>query len=204
MAQIHSIGSKRPRLGWNDDSLTVAAMALLTVGCAAPEVIAEADDGSEMWLPNLLSRYVIVYFYTRDESPGCTLAACNFNGGLYELEALKAEVIGIYTQDAEAHRRLRQNHGIHFPLSSDPNRATAQRCGVTRLLFGLLPANRRTSLLVDPDGKIAEVWPRVRPSGHYNEVLASPRRPSRRPAQRRRAHTLRRQSQLPRGTRACP
>ncbi len=150
-------------------------MSLLTPGDVAPEVAGRRPDGSPLHLGDLRGRWVLVYFYPKDDTPGCTAEACSLNDNLQDLTASGADVIGVSTDSWESHARFSEKHGLRFALAADPDKSVAQAYGVGRML-GLLPLFKRVSFLVDPDGRIAQVWPSVKPATHAAEVLATVRR----------------------------
>jgi peroxiredoxin Q/BCP len=150
-------------------------MALLTPGTPAPDLEARAADGRAVRLSELRGRHVLVYFYPRDNTPGCTAEACSLNRHLDELGDCGADVIGVSTDSEDSHRRFAQRHGLGFALASDQDRSISRAYGVGRVL-GVLPMVQRVSFLVTPDGTVAEVWPSVTPSRHAAEVLEAVRR----------------------------
>lgn len=150
-------------------------MALLPVGAAAPDFEARRLDGSAVRLTDLRGRFVLVYFYPKDMTPGCTTEACSLNDGLDQLQDCGAEVVGVSFDSWESHRRFQAKHQLRFPLAADGDHQVAAAFGVRRML-GLLPVASRVSFLVDPQGRIAEVWPKVRPGRHAAEVLEAVRR----------------------------
>lgn len=150
-------------------------MGLLAVGDQAPEVTATTAKGKQISLHGLRGRWVLVYFYPKDNTPGCSMEARSLNGALDDLTQLGTEVIGVSSQDEASHARFRETCGLRFPLAADTDRAVARAYGVGRML-GILPVNARVSFLVAPDGTIAEVWPHVSPARHAAEVLLTVRR----------------------------
>jgi thioredoxin-dependent peroxiredoxin len=152
-------------------------MALLPVGATAPDLEARRIDGTSVRLSELRGRYVLVYFYPKDLTPGCTTEACTLNQGLDELGESGAEVIGVSFDTWQTHQRFQAKHDLRFPLAADDDHRIAAAYGVGRML-GLLPVTNRVSFLVDPQGRIAQVWSKVRPGAHAAEVLAAVRRHS--------------------------
>jgi len=150
-------------------------MSLLSPGDSAPEVEGRRPDGTPLRLTDLRGRYVLVYFYPRDDTPGCTAEACSLNDSLQDLTESGADVIGVSTDSWDSHKRFSEKHGLGFALAADPEKAIAQAYGVGRML-GVLPLFKRVSFLVDPDGRVAEVWPGVKPARHAAEVLEAVRR----------------------------
>ncbi len=150
-------------------------MTLLSPGDPAPDLEARTADGRVVRLAELRGRHVLVYFYPKDSTPGCTTEACSLNRGLDELGDCGAEVIGVSVDGWDSHRRFAEKHGLRFALASDSDRSISRAYGVGRML-GLLPLHQRVSFLVGPDGTIAQVWPAVSPARHAQEVLEAVRR----------------------------
>ena len=149
-------------------------MGLLAVGEVAPDIVARRRDGSELRLSELRGRHVLVYFYPKDDTPGCTAEACSLNDNLAALTESGADVIGVSTDSWESHARFSEKYGLQFALASDTDGAVRAAYGVGRML-GVLPVTQRVSFLVGPDGRIVHVWPRVSPSRHAADVLAEVR-----------------------------
>ena len=150
-------------------------MALLDVGDAAPDITARRRDGSTLTLRGLRGRRVLVYFYPKDDTPGCTAEACGLNDNLDALTESGADVIGVSTDSWESHQRFSEKYGLEFALASDSDQRIRRAYGVGRML-GVLPVTQRVSFLVGPDGRVERVWPHVRASGHAAEVLDEVRR----------------------------
>jgi thioredoxin-dependent peroxiredoxin len=150
-------------------------MPLLSPGALAPDLEARTADGRTVRLSELRGRHVLVYFYPRDNTPGCTAEACSLDRHLDDLGDCGADVIGVSVDSPESHRRFAERHGLRFALASDSDRGISRAYGVGRML-GLLPLHQRVSFLVGPDGTIAQVWPSVSPARHAGEVLEAVRR----------------------------
>jgi peroxiredoxin Q/BCP len=148
---------------------TVDAGGLLAVGTAAPEFSAVAHDGKTVTLSALRGRYVVLYFYPRDDTSGCTKEACSFRDAWGELQARGVVVLGVSTQDNEAHREFAAKHALPFQLLPDTDRALT---GAYHVPVTLTMA-KRVTYLIGPDGNIAKVWPSVTPVGHAREILSS-------------------------------
>lgn len=151
-------------------------MTLLTPGTPAPDIEARRKDGDPFRLSDLRGRSVLVYFYPKDDTPGCTTESCSLNDSLDDFTAAGADVIGVSTDDWESHGRFQEKYGLKFGLASDSDGAISKAYGVGRGAGGLLPMLKRVSFLVAPDGTVAEVWPSVKPAEHAAEVLAAVRR----------------------------
>jgi thioredoxin-dependent peroxiredoxin len=142
---------------------------LLAVGAEAPDFESVAHDGKAVRLSELRGSPVVLYFYPKDETPGCTAEAEAFRDDSAELKQLGARVIGVSLDTIESHREFAQNHGLNFPLLADTNGAIAAKYGVsTRSGFA-----ERVTFIIGSDGKVARVFPEVRVGGHSDEVLVS-------------------------------
>jgi peroxiredoxin Q/BCP len=148
---------------------------MLEPGDEAPDFEARRLDGTPVRLSELRSRFVLVYFYPKDDTPGCTTEACSLNDQLGELGRSGAEVIGVSFDSWESHRRFQERYGLGFGLAADRDHRIASAYGVGRML-GVLPVARRSSFLVGPDGRIVETWPSVNPGKHAEQVLEAVRR----------------------------
>jgi peroxiredoxin Q/BCP len=142
---------------------------LLPVGAEAPDFETVAHDGTRLVLKDLRGTPVVLYFYPKDETPGCTAEAEAFRDESAALTRLGARVVGVSVDTIESHREFARNHQLSFPLVSDAGGAIATRYGVsTRSGFA-----ERTTFIIDGAGKIARVFPQVRVSGHADEVVAA-------------------------------
>ena len=150
-------------------------MARLEPGASAPSFTLPDQDGNDVSLADFAGRRVIVYFYSADDTPGCTKEACQFNDNLAAFDAADVPVIGISPDDAESHVRFRKAHGLRFPLLSDPDHAVMERYGAwgEKTLYGRKTVGVvRSTFLVDEQGRVAKAWYNVRSDGHALKVLA--------------------------------
>lgn len=150
-------------------------MALLNVGDAAPDINARRPDGTTLALSSLRGRRVLVYFYPKDDTPGCTAEACGLNDNLTALTESGADVIGVSTDSWESHQRFTKKYGLEFALASDTDQRIRKAYGVGKMM-GVLPVVQRVSFLVGPNGRIEHVWPSVNAAKHPAEVLEEVRR----------------------------
>jgi peroxiredoxin Q/BCP len=147
------------------------------IGVQAPEFCLESSKGGvkgdKVCLSGLRGRWVVVYFYPKDNTPGCTVEAIDFTKSIGDLEKLGATVVGVSRDTVESHCKFGERHKLAVLLLSDPDHAAHEAYGAWRpkTIFGkeVLGAIRCT-FLVDPDGKIAHVWPNVSVFGHIEEV----------------------------------
>jgi len=142
---------------------------LLPVGAAAPEIVAEDPKGNEVRLSQLRGRYVVVYFYPKDGTPGCTTEACAFRDAWDRFSAANVGILGVSRDSKESHRAFMVKHKLPFSLASDEDGAIERAWGVP----STLGMSQRVSFLVGPDGKVRATWPDVDPAQHAAQVLAA-------------------------------
>ncbi len=149
-------------------------MSMLEAGDLAPEVALPDDHGTIHRLADRRGAWTVVYFYPEDDTPGCTTEACGFRDLNGELEGMDARVWGVSPDGAGSHAAFRAKFGLPFTLLSDEDHAVAEAYGAWgektsygRTYLGII----RSSFLVDPDGRLAMVWPRVKADGHAEQVL---------------------------------
>ena len=151
-------------------------MAEIKVGDQAPEFETVNDKNEKVRLGDLRGRRVVLYFYPKDDTPGCTVEACNFRDNMSRLQAEGAVVLGVSLDGVESHQKFRDKFELPFTLLSDPEHEVADAYGVYgqktfmgREYMGL----DRATFLIGPDRKLEKVWPKVKPDGHADEVLAA-------------------------------
>ncbi len=155
---------------------TIPTASLPTPGTRAPEFTLAADDGTTVSLGSLAGRPVVLYFYPKDDTSGCTTEACEFRDHWHEVRRAGAMVLGVSPDGVASHQRFKAKYALPFPLLADPDHAVAERYGVWgekrmygRAYHGVL----RTTFLIDGEGRIAKVFEKVKPAGHAAEVLAA-------------------------------
>jgi peroxiredoxin Q/BCP len=150
-------------------SRTAAAPGTPAVGSAAPEIMLQNQDGRVRTLSEHRGHPVLVYFYPRDATPGCTREACALRDAWDRLQANGTVVYGISTDDVASHARFHAEHNLPFDLLSDPEETAARAYGVpVRMGFAA-----RMSFLIDAQGNVARVFPDVDPAVHADEVVAA-------------------------------
>ena len=146
----------------------------LEVGDKAPEFSLPASTGETISLASLAGRKVVLYFYPRDNTPGCIKEACGFRDSIGEFSEAGVVVLGVSADSLKSHERFIERHGLNFPLLSDQDKTVSTAYGAwgNKTVFGrAIIGMRRMSFLIDEEGKIAKVWPKVKARGHAQEVL---------------------------------
>jgi len=149
---------------------------MLEVGQIAPDFSLHDQEGQVRSLADARGRWVVVYFYPRDDTPGCTKEACAFRDGLPRFDGLNAVVWGVSADDEKAHRKFAEKFGLNFPLLVDPDKGMLEAYGawVEKSMYGKRYMGvQRITYLIDPDGKVAKAWPKVKPEEHAEEVAAA-------------------------------
>jgi peroxiredoxin Q/BCP len=149
---------------------------VLTVGDRAPAFALPATDGQEISLENLKGKKAVLYFYPKDDTSGCTREAQDFQALKAEFAAADTVVVGISADSLASHDKFRAKHGLDFALASDEARTMLDRYGVwaEKSMYGRTYMGiERTTLLLDANGTIARIWPKVKVPGHAQEVLAA-------------------------------
>jgi peroxiredoxin Q/BCP len=141
---------------------------LLPVGAAAPEVVGTDAKGTTFKLSAQKGKFAVVYFYPKDDTPGCTKEACAFRDALDKFAAAGVTIFGVSRDDERSHKAFQQKYALPFPLVADPSGAVQKAYQVPNSIWG---TPKRVSFLVGPDGKIARVFPDVDPSAHAKELL---------------------------------
>ena len=144
------------------------APPLLEAGAQAPDFSATAHDGRKVVLSKLKGRQVVLYFYPKDDTPGCTKEACEFRDSWGALQKAGVVVFGISTQSNKSHQAFAEKYKLPFPLLPDETGEIAAKYRVP-VVDGKA---RRITYLLDPTGKIKHVWGNVNPVGHAAEILA--------------------------------
>ena len=148
----------------------------LQVGDPAPAFTLASTSGETISLASLRGTRVVLYFYPKDDTPGCTREACSFRDDYARFERANAMVLGISRDDTGSHQRFTRKYGLTFPLLSDPDAAVCKAYGVwaQKSLYGRTYWGiERTTFLIDESGRLAAIFPKVKVDGHAEEVLAA-------------------------------
>jgi peroxiredoxin Q/BCP len=151
-------------------------MPLIDPGKKAPAFSLTDQHGRMHRLSDYAGRHVILYFYPKDDTPGCTKESCDFQASLPRLSRRDAAVLGISILDEKSKARFAEKHGLTFPLLADPDHAVAEKYGVWqkksrygRSYMGIV----RTTYLIGPDGTVAARWDNVKVDGHADAVVSA-------------------------------
>lgn len=148
----------------------------LKPGDLAPGFSAVATDGRTIRLDQYAGQNVVLYFYPRDDTPGCTKEACSFRDTHSRFAAKNAVILGVSTDGLKAHEKFAAKYQLPFPLLVDEDRAIVTAYGVwgEKTFMGRKhQGTHRVTFLIGPDGRIRKIWPKVKVEGHADEVLAA-------------------------------
>jgi peroxiredoxin Q/BCP len=146
----------------------------LEVGAKAPAFTAVTDSGTKVKLSDFKGKIVVLYFYPKDDTPGCTKEACAFRDANSQFEKLGAVVLGVSPDDEKSHAKFRDKFTLNFPLLADPEHKIGDAYGAWREknMYGKKSMGiQRSTYLIDATGKIAKVWKKVSVDGHDTDVL---------------------------------
>ena len=145
-------------------------------GRKAPDFTAPADGGGKLKLSELRGKPVVLYFYPKDDTPGCTTEACSFRDATPSLTKLKAQVVGVSKDSVARHDKFKAKHDLPFPLVSDEDGKICEKYGtwIEKSLYGRKYMGiDRATFLIDKDGVVRHIWRKVKVAGHVEEVLAA-------------------------------
>lgn len=149
-------------------------MELLTVGTPAPDFTAAINGGGEVSLKSFRGSFVVLYFYPKDDTPGCTTEACGFRDAHFEYKKRGVVVLGVSKDSARKHDRFVEKHDLPFRLIADEDQKIVnayQVWGEKKFMGRTYMGIHRVTYLIDPKGEIARVWSKVKPKDHAAEVL---------------------------------
>jgi thioredoxin-dependent peroxiredoxin len=151
-------------------------MPVLSPGDSAPDFTLSESGGGSRSLHDLRGKHVILFFYPKDNTPGCTKEARSFRDSYEEYEGINAVILGISPDDVKSHDKFAAKFGLPFPLLADTDHQVSEAYGVWgekrlygRKYMGML----RTTYLINPEGRVGKVWTDVKPAGHAREVLSA-------------------------------
>jgi peroxiredoxin Q/BCP len=143
----------------------------VAVGGPAPEFELPDQDGQLHSLEDYRDQWVVLYFYPKDDTPGCTTEACEFRDNVFAFHDLNAQILGVSLDDVESHKAFSEKHGLPFPLLADVGGAASTAYGVKTRMLGTEVAKRQT-FIIGPDGTIVKHYEKVDPDSHSQQVLA--------------------------------
>ena len=148
---------------------------MLKEGDKAPAFTVQSDSGTKISLKDLKGKRVVLYFYPKDMTPGCTQEACDFRDSMSRLKKLDAVVLGVSKDGVESHQRFKKKEDLTFPLLSDTDGKICEAYGVwkEKSLYGRKYMGiERVTFVIGPKGKIEKIFPKVKVKGHVDEILA--------------------------------
>ena len=138
----------------------------------APDFSAQSADGTERTLADFHGKWTVLYFYPKDDTPGCTVEACSLRDARDDIAELGAQVVGVSADDAASHEKFKAKHSLNFTLLSDPTHDMINAYGAWgKKQFGKEGILRRT-YIINPEGQVVKVYGRVTPLGHGDQVVA--------------------------------
>ena len=146
----------------------------MKVGQKAPDFTVEDDSGKKVKLSDYKGKKVILYFYPKDDTPGCTKEACNFRDGLSQIADEGAVVLGVSPDDVKSHKKFKEKFKLNFPLLADTDKKIVEAYDVwkEKSMYGRTYMGvERTTFIIDKDGKISHIFPKVKVDEHYDEVV---------------------------------
>jgi peroxiredoxin Q/BCP len=167
-------------------SAAVACAALLAtssfsaeppaVGAAAPEFKLQDQTGKWHALNDYRGKWVVLYFYPKDNTPGCTTQACEFRDNIFAYRELGAVILGVSVDDVASHKAFADQHSLPFPILADSAKKTATDYGTLTRYLGIAELARRDTFIIDPQGRVARHYEKVDPKGHSDFVIAELRK----------------------------
>jgi len=149
-------------------------MAMVKEGKTAPEFTLASSEGGDVSLKGLRGKTVVLYFYPKDDTPGCTREACAFRDRQAKIKKAGAVVLGVSGDSLESHGKFKAKYELNFPLLSDPDKAVAKKYGAwgEKVLYGKKTIGMiRSTFVIDGEGVVRKVFPRVKVDGHAEKVL---------------------------------
>ena len=145
--------------------------AEISQGNTAPVFELVDQNNKTQRLSDYAGKWLVLYFYPKDDTPGCTTEACSFRDDIYKIRELDAEVIGVSTDDVESHAEFAEKYSLPFPLLVDKNAEVAHQYGAA-FKIGPLSIAKRHSFIISPEGQIAKIYRKVNPKKHSDEIIA--------------------------------
>ncbi len=146
--------------------------ATLGIGSPAPAFRLQDQNGQWHTLDEYQGKWLTLYFYPKDQTPGCTTQACEFRDNIFAFREANAVIVGISVDDVASHKKFESKHGLPFTLLADPTKETTKAYGVLKKFMLTVELAKRDTFLIDPSGRIAKIYRDVDPKGHSQAVLA--------------------------------
>ena len=149
-------------------------MAKLEVGNAAPNFDLESSEGGRFSLKDAAGKWLVLYFYPKDDTPGCTKEACNFRDKVADYKKVGALIYGVSADSLASHEKFIKKYNLPFPLLADTEKKALDAYGVwkEKSMYGkTFLGIERSTFLIDPSGKIAKIWSKVKVENHHQDVL---------------------------------
>jgi peroxiredoxin Q/BCP len=151
---------------------TAAAEGAPKAGEPAPAFKLQDQAGKWHALSDYKGKWVALYFYPKDDTPGCTTQACSFRDNVFAFNKEGAVILGVSVDDVESHKAFAEKHGLPFTLLADADKAVSKRYGVLKTYMGVMEMARRDTFIIDPQGRVAKHYESVDPDNHSAVVLA--------------------------------
>ena len=141
------------------------------VGSAAPAFKLQDQNGQWHSLADYRGKWVVIYFYPKDDTPGCTTQACSFRDNVFAFNKEGAVILGVSVDDVASHQAFAAKHGLPFTILADSDKAVTRKYGVLKTYMGVMEMARRDTFIIDPQGRVAKHYESVNPEGHSLLVL---------------------------------
>ena len=154
--------------------MSKAASAGLKVGQKAPDFTVTNEAGQKVKLSDFKGKKIVLYFYPKDDTPGCTAEACAFRDGIEEIQSRGAAVLGVSIDSVESHKKFKNKFDLNFPLLADTDKKIVEAYGTwkEKSMYGKKYLGiERTTFIIDEQGKISHIFPKVKVDQHYDQVL---------------------------------
>ncbi len=142
------------------------------VGALAPTFRLQDQTGKWHALADYKGKWVVLYFYPKDSTPGCTTQACEFRDNIFAYRELNATILGVSVDDVESHKAFSEENSLPFPILADVDKKVATSYGTLTKYLGIAELARRDTFIIDPQGRVAKHYVKVQPKGHSEIVLS--------------------------------
>jgi len=150
--------------------ITGTSIAEINTGQTAPNFNLQDQNGNWHTLDNYKGQWVVLFFYPKDQTPGCTTEACNFRDNIFEFQKLNTQILGVSLDDIESHQAFSEKYSLPYPILADVNKECATEYGVLGK-FMMMTIAKRQSFLINPEGQIVKHYKKVDPDTHTQEVI---------------------------------